>query len=65
MNFLINFIVGAVITISGEQVALSHKSPAPGIAASAPSLPASIPAGREFIQVVPDIPSVDQMKDKV
>lgn len=58
MNFLIDFVIGAVITISGEQVAL-QKSPAPATSASAPSRPASIPAGREFI------PSVDQMKDKV
>lgn len=58
MNFLIDFVIGAVITISGEQV-VAQKSPVPAISASAPSRPASVPAGREFI------PSTEQMKDKV
>lgn len=66
MNFLIDFLIGSLITISGEQViSPAQKSlavPASGIAASAPSptiAASAIPIDREFI------PTVSQMKDKV
>lgn len=65
MNFLIDFLIGSLITISGEQVISPTQkspstSPVPGIAASAPSTAASaIPVSIIYI------PTVAQMKDKV